>query len=266
MADHRNTDAKSQDKAAPAQRTNTSVARAALALLRDVNRHLDPKVMNELRAAALSAERAECTTVIKQAVASGTRREDLADFYIPELARQMGDEWCADELGFAGVTIGVSRLQSMLRDLGPDWSGDKGADPDAPSIMLIVLQDVYHTLGAMVLAGQLRRKGLSVRMMLGARAEEVVERLQQTRYDAVFISSSRGETLESLRRMVDVVKTAIDLPPPVVIGGTVLEVEAKENVTALTGADYATKFSDEALKLCGLETTFRSNVRLMRRT
>lgn len=265
MPDHQNTDAKPQ-VGAPQHQTTPSVKRAARAVLRDVYRQLDRNILDILHDAALSSDRAACTTALDNALTSGIRREDLADFYIPELARKMGDQWCSDELGFASVTIGVSRLQSMLRDLGPDWSGDRSADPDAPAIMLVVPQDVYHTLGAMVLAGQLRRKGLSVRMMLGARPEEVAERLQHNRFDAVFLSSSRGETLESLRRIVDVVRTATDQPPPIVIGGTLLEVEEKQDITALTGADYATTRPDEALVLCGLKTMLPSDTQMTRRT
>ena len=265
MPDHRNIDAQARNNA-PKRQAQETAALTALAVVRDVARHLDPDLISTLHQAALSADRNACSTALATALAKGVRREDIADFYIPEVARAMGDEWCADELGFAGVTIGVSRLQSMLRDLGPDWSGDKSADPAAPSIMLLVPQEVYHTLGAMVLAGQLRRLGLSVRMMLGARPSEVAERIQRTKYDAVFISSSRGETLESLRRIVDVVKNATDQPPPVVIGGSLLEVETTENVTALTGADYATIRVYEALKHCGLTTTPLSSVSTMRRT
>lgn len=265
MADHRNTDAKARSDA-PRQQSVGIAERTALAVSRDIVRHLDPDVLDSLRQAALCAERKAGTQAVKTAIANGVRREDLADFYIPEISRQLGDEWCSDQLGFANVTIGVSRLQSMLRDLGPDWSGDKTASPDAPSIMLLVPQEVYHTLGAMVLSGQLRRKGLSVRMMIGARIEEVVDRISQTHYDAIFITASCGETLETLRRIVDVIRTSTDQTPPIVIGGSILEVETEDNVTALTGADYATSKPDRALKLCGLTKTSHSGAPSMRRT
>lgn len=265
MTDRRNTDAKVQAGADDRQPLQ-SAALTSLAVQRDIVRHLDPKLMTQLKDAALAADRSACTTVLRKAIASGVRREDLADFYIPELARQMGDDWCSDKLGFANVTIGVSRLQSMLRDLGPDWYGDDIADPAAPAIILIVPQEVYHTLGAMVLGGQLRRKGMSVRMMVGTRPEEVADKIRRTKYDAVFISSSRGETLESLRRIVDVVKTSAECVPPIVIGGTLLEVETEYDVTTLTGADYATSNPDKALKLCGLITTPHTNAPSLRRT
>ena len=167
----------------------------------------------------------------------------------------MGDAWCVDQLSFAGVTIGVSRLQAMLRTLGPSWSGDNALHPEAPLMLLIVPQDAYHTLGAIVLSGQLRRKGMSVKLMLGGKPEDIADRVARNSFQAIFISSSRGETLESLRRIIDVVKTSAPKPPPIVVGGSILEVESANDVTALTGADYATRRPDEALRLCGLQVS-----------
>lgn len=218
---------------------------------------LDRALMARLKAAALGEERANCKRAVADALAGGVTPDDLADHYIPELAREMGDEWCSNQMGFAAVTVGVSRLQSMLRDLGPGWSGDASADPNAPLIMLVVPQDVYHTLGAMVLGSQLRRQGLSVRLMLGAGREELATQLRMTTYHAVFISASVGETFESLRRIVDVIKASAKDCPRVVVGGTILDVEGGQDVAALTGAHYATKIPEEALVLCGLADGLR---------
>ncbi len=225
---------------------------------------LDQHLLTTLETAALSAERAECRIVVQDAVNAGFTAEAIVDLYIPEVARRLGDQWCADSLGFANVTIAVSRLQSMLRELGLDWSGDAIGNAAAPTIMLIVPQEVYHTLGAMVLGSQLRRSGVSVRMALGLRHEDLATRLRRSNFHAVFISSSCSETLETLSRIVDVVKTSTVNSPPVVIGGSLLDVETKENITALTGADYATKIPSEALELCGLSKILSSEPQKMR--
>jgi methanogenic corrinoid protein MtbC1 len=265
MADYRNIDAKAQ-KDAPKSLTSRSAANVALAVVQDVVRHLDAALIERLRDAALGADRDACIAVMHQALKDGACREDLADFYVPEVARQLGRDWETDDLGFVGVTIGVSRLQAMLRELGPEWSGDHSADPDAASIMVILPQNAYHSLGSMVLAGQLRRKGFSVRIMLGQGPDEIADMLQHTNFQSVFISASQSETLETLRRIVDVVKTATLQPTPVIIGGSILEVETEKNVTTRTGADYATKRPDEALRVCGLGAKPRGSVTLMRRT
>ncbi|MEJ8562279.1 cobalamin B12-binding domain-containing protein [Yoonia sp. GPGPB17] len=257
MADRQNFDAKKENTVPRVQ----AERRGAIPFFNDgADQKMNAALLATLKAAALSPDRNACRDTVNVALADGTRPEDLADLYIPAIARDLGDQWCEDELSFASVTIGVSRLQAMMRELGPSWTGDNAMTPGAPSILLLVLQDVYHTLGAIVLTSQLRRKGFSVKLVLGCRAEDVAERLVRTKYHAVFISSSRGETLESLRHIIDVIKTSTDTPPPVVVGGTILDVETVEDVTALTGADYATRIPDEALKLCNLLENTRNQI------
>jgi MerR family transcriptional regulator, light-induced transcriptional regulator len=255
MADHQNTEAREGGRRQnrPSRAGDGSVA---LTLVPSSDRHLDPTVLQNLRHAALGAERDQAGAALQAALDAGVARDDIADFYIPALARDMGEAWCSDNLSFAAVTIGVSRLQAMLGALGPDWTGDQSTKPTSAAIMVIVPPDIYHTLGAMVLAGQLRRKGMSVYMMVNADMRDIAEKLHRTQFDAVFISSSLGETLESLRRIVDVIKSAAGRSLPIVIGGTILEAETPKKVTVLTGADYATRIPSEALELCGLTTKY----------
>ncbi|MDX8349132.1 cobalamin B12-binding domain-containing protein [Cognatiyoonia sp. IB215446] len=216
---------------------------------------LDEDLLESFEAAAISEAREACRIVVQDALNLGFSAEEIVDHYIPEVSRRIGELWCADNLGFANVTIAVSRLQSLLRELGLDWSGDVAGDPNAPMVLLVVPHEVYHTLGAMILGSQLRRLGISVRISLGLRNEELATRLQRSNFQGVFISASCSETLETLSRIVDVVKNSTVTPPPIVIGGSLLDVETKENVTALTGADYATRIPSEALELCGLSKT-----------
>lgn len=191
---------------------------------------------------------------------TGVTSEAMADIYIPTVARNLGDQWCEDQLGFAEVTIGSARLQSMLRDLGEGWAADLETKPDASTVLLVVPDAVHHTLGAFVLAGQLRRKGLSVRLMLGATPGNIHEQGEHAHYDAVFISACTGDKLETLRKIVDSVRQVQHAAPPVLIGGTLLETNA--DVVALTGTDYIANTADEAIALCNLRTKPRINAAL----
>lgn len=251
MPDHRNVDAKTRN-AGDRQQPSSSKQRFVPSIVQNIEQELDDGVLANLYDAAMNPDPAVCKAAVETALADGLRPDDLADAYIPTIARQMGEKWCSDQISFAAVTIGTSRLQSMLRLLGPNWTGRAEERHDAPAILIVVLQEVYHTLGAIVLSGQLRRKGVTVKLALGCKPHEVAERIYHTKYEAVFISSSLGETLESLRKIVSAVRTSTGTPPPIVIGGTILDIETAENVIALTGADYATQNPDRALRLCGL--------------
>lgn len=218
----------------------------------DVTAHgkLDHSVFTALHDAALAPDREACKAVIQIAEKRGISQVSLADDYIPAVAQHMGNMWCEDQLGFANVTIGVARLQALLRELGPEWCADTAAAPNNPSILLITPRHASHTLGAVVLAGQLRRRGYSVRIAFDVDRQALADLLDRIAFDAIFISAARSESLENLRRMIEFTRTLSHRHLPVAIGGSVLETTA--DVAAMTGADIMTSNIEEAIAFCGL--------------
>ena len=219
--------------------------------------------VDELVQAALAADRTAVTQIASQMIAVGMRAEEIADHYVPEAARKLGEMWSDDRLGFVAVTVGSARLQSLLRELGPEWRADLVTLPTGPSLLVLVASDISHTLGATVLTGQLRRLGMSVCLMVGARPEDLGPVLRQRQFDAVMVSASLGESLGTLRRQVDAIRMAIALPPPIVLGGTIVTTEGltSQEILARTGVDVVTNDLNEALALCGLAVPERAGRR-----
>ncbi len=183
---------------------------------------------------------------IERAVAAGLTPAVLIDRYIPAAARWFGDSWCVDQLSFADVTIGAARLQAMVRDL------DRLTDHPEPqaTVLMIVLKDAYHTLGAMVATSQLRRHGIAVELMLGQDVNSAPKQLESVYFDAVMVSASSSEKLEMLRELVKHIRNKGNGSAPVVIGGSILD--HNNDVKTLTGADYTLNDPIEAAKKCGL--------------
>lgn len=214
------------------------------------------KLVLRLQVAVAGGRPSDGLATVRRMVDAGIPPEEIADHYIPAAARQLGEMWCEDEVSFATVTIGVARLQGLLRDLEDIAGMARMDEPEGASILVVVASGVYHTLGAMVLTGQLRRQGHAVRLLLGPEPEAVAVAVRQARFDAVLISAAEGVSAESVRLIVHAVKTATGAAPPVVIGGTILASMdvAGANIQSVTGADHATSDPNEALRLCGLMT------------
>lgn len=262
MAEQSKSDKRPADKAG----ANASVdALASRALSVVANRSpktglpLDKELVKKLHDAAAAGLHNEVPDVVRAMLDRGITAEVIAVHYIPEIARQMGDEWCEDELSFGHVTIGVSRLQSALRVLGKDWWHDARNQTDnstGTGVIVIVTKDAYHTLGASILCGQLRQMGLSVRLAMGASPQDLRGMLKDTSFDAVLISATIFESLDFLREYVETIRQSVSGSPPIIVGGTVLDQEA--DVRLATGADFATKDPIEALEHCGLTKTTRN--------
>jgi len=260
MSDPSKKDRRSQTPAASSASVD-ALATRALSVVAERNSKSVPRYdfnySNRLRDAAADGGREDVLALIQEMLKAQIPPEVIATEYIPHVARQMGDEWCEDTLSFARVTIGTARLQSALRSLGKDWSSHGYDDENNrhASVIVIVAQDAHHTLGAMVLSGQLRRMGLSVRLAIGATHEELQTLFLTSAFDAVLISASVSESLESLRKCVDIIRKSAPACPPIVIGGGVVDQE--NDVKALTGADCTTMNPVEALEFCGLTRKMR---------
>jgi methanogenic corrinoid protein MtbC1 len=188
--------------------------------------------------------------LIDRMIADGTTVEDIIDRYIPEVARRLGEAWCSDMVSFADVTIGSARLQGMLRDL-TRRTMLRPQGKSAAGVAVVVLADEYHTLGAMVLTSQLRRLGISVRLLLGATEEDAIRNVRADKFDAVLISASHSHSLSELAKFIKNLKREAGGNTPIVLGGPILCV--KEDVKSVTGADHTTSDVVEALRLCRLK-------------
>lgn len=207
---------------------------------------LSVALCDRLHAATMSSEPDDMGRVLKTLRSGNVADDTIVDAYIPRVARALGADWCEDEIGFAATTIGSARLQALLRDVAPDRAPP---DPAASAVAVVVLGDEHHTLGAMVLAAQLRRLGLAVRVILGLNAEDSARRLELCGHDAIFVSTANERTLGKIRNFVENVKRR-NGTLPVAIGGPI--VNLVEDVCEQTGADFATTDPLEAVERCGL--------------
>lgn len=175
---------------------------------------------------------------------------DLADHYFPEIARRLGCDWAEDRRSFVDVSIGVARMQAVLRDIGAEWSSGEGERPRVGEVLVILPEGEQHSFGAMVLTGQLRRRGVSVRLMLGPGDADLRQLLGRKRYDGVLISVATLEKLEPCRALVARVKDCTRGRIRVALGGAVLFGDG--DAPTKTGADIVTNDVQKALAALGL--------------
>ena len=174
----------------------------------------------------------------------------LADIYIPLAAERMGQGWHDDEMSWLDVSIGVGRMQSLLREIGNAWVADQAGDTGPGTILLIVPDREQHTLGPMVAMGQLRRYGLSVCLRIAPSHDELRCLITARQFDGILISVATKEKLESVAKSVQFLKSIMTKPTPIVVGGAVMV--KVEDPAACTGADFSSNDIGAALEVIGL--------------
>ncbi|WP_298865065.1 B12-binding domain-containing protein [uncultured Sulfitobacter sp.] len=232
------------------------VARQVLSVLSSELRLIYPdmppralvRYLDDMQAALTQPNPKNITKILDDMRCSGIRDTDIADFYIPVVARRLGEGWVDDEMGFSQVTVGVSNLQAMLRTLDSSWCMPERAPfGTLGEICIIVPEGVQHSLGASILAGQMRRAGYDVHLGCDLPLDQIAQFVSSPATVGVMLSASPWEPLDFLTA---VVKKVRDGNPwvPVLVGGSVLEREC--DVSAVIGADHAMNDWQAALSFC----------------
>ena len=175
----------------------------------------------------------------------------LADIYIPLAAQRMGQAWLDDELSWLDVTIGVGRMQSLLREIGSAWVADQAGDTGHGTVLLIVPEREQHTPGPLVATGQMRRYGVSVCVRIAPGFNELRSLMAARHFDGVMISMATKEKIEPVARTVKFLKSVMTRPTPIIVGGAVMS--KVEDLASCTGADHSSNDVGAALEVMGLK-------------
>eukprot|EP00752_Nemacystus_decipiens_P000166 g166.t1 len=173
------------------------------------------------------------------------RGASLERLYIDLLApaaRLLGEQWSDDRRSFADVTVGLSRLQHMLRALSPafavDWAdrieaggterddekSDDAKAPDASArrILLASAPGEQHTFGIFMVEEFFRRAGWEVFSLACATAEELLDVIASQRIGVVGLSLSRNDLLDAVASFIDRIRQqSLNSGVSILVGGRV---------------------------------------------
>lgn len=213
------------------------------------------KLRSEVLERMLDTARAPAPGSVGRMVADFRRAkissEQVVDHYIPATARALGKGWEDDTLSFAEVTIGVVWLQEMLHELQAEWTADE-VNPESTSAVLVILPPgEQHTLGAMVAAAEIRRKGVSVCIRIAPGLSDLSILLDHRRFDAVMVSIGSADRIEVCTKMVKTLKQITKGAINVAVGGAIFD-SSKEALDAI-GADLVTNDVAKVILEFGLD-------------
>lgn len=171
--------------------------------------------------------------------------DSVIDIYVPTIARILGEMWEESELDFAGVTVGSMRLQSLLSIASTDTLDFLRPVENSHFMLVTVPEGEQHSLGAFVLAAQLRRLGARVDVSFCEQSSDFVSRVICDTPDMVLFSASCSGSLATISQLVLDISNVVHKSPLIAVGGTASqhgEVEQKNS-----GFDLVTNSAREAL-------------------
>lgn len=216
-------------------------------------------VVDSLVAAALSGSERAFDVLLGHFRKSRISYAMLADVYIPEAARAMGESWLDDSLSWLDVSIGTARLQSLLREIGAAWAADQADVENHGVVLLLVPQGEQHTLGPMVAMGQLRRLGVSVCLRFAPSHRELTGLLEEKHFDGILISLATEERVQAATVLLRFLRSIGKKLPPIVVGGPI--VKEKPQLMPCIGADFSCIDILTAMEAIGLTVSEQGSLK-----
>lgn len=167
----------------------------------------------------------------------GVSVQSLYDTYIPRAARQLGEMWSDDTLGFSEVTLGMTRLTEIFRRLSPTFLKSGIQANHSRRALFALTPGESHSLGIAMAADYFQKGGWAVRVELRADENELARIAARHEFDMVGISAATRRAIPRAANTVDALRAVLRPGVPIVLGGPLptYEKTAAEQI----GADMA---------------------------
>jgi methanogenic corrinoid protein MtbC1 len=184
------------------------------------------------------------------------RGEPLEKIYLDLLvptARHLRDLWTNDEWSFADVTLGLWRLQQLLRDFSPAFCADAALRSGGLRALLAAApgdkQDIGHMMFGLVLAGEFfRRDGWNTWIEPDPASADFIETIRTQWFDVVEFFAGNDKKLDELATNIRTVRReALNRHIGVMVCGPVFT-ERPELVLLVGGDAVVSDFSQETLQ------------------
>jgi len=186
--------------------------------------------------ACLSHDEERCPGIITGLIEAGAPLERLCLDLLAPSARILGEMWDDDEVDFVEVTLGLGRMQRVVRDLGRRVAAETPMAEDAGQAFLCGMPDEQHSLGLAMVAEFFVADGWGVTVGPPLGAEDVLHEVGAHWYDVVGLSAALGERIPRIAAVIrDIRAASLNADLAVMVGGRAF-VDHPEMV-AQVGAD-----------------------------
>ena len=206
---------------------------------------IGPRTLEAFARMTLSCEVHTLTAYVEALIQGGVSLEEVyVDLLIPT-ARRLGDDWNEDFISFTDVTIGLTRLQQVVRTLGHSIP-TRDADANAPSAYFIAAPNEQHAFGLVILEDYFRRAGWRTWLDTLATRDEAARTVGHDWFDIFGLSATADTPIEMIAATIAQVREASRNPNLFVMVGGRLFIEEPALATAV-GADAASETAGDAL-------------------
>jgi len=171
----------------------------------------------------LASSEAQAVQTIESMCIRGAPIESIYLDLLAPAARYLGELWEEDLCDFTDVTIGLGRLQKMLRELSGQFEKYKHPVSNGLRILLVPAPGEQHTFGLSMVAEFFQRDGWDVTGGPYELYDDPVSLVKRQNYDVVGFSLATEMQLPALTDCIRAVRKASQDPGVcIMVGGPLL--------------------------------------------
>ena len=166
----------------------------------------------------------------------GVSIESLFVGLLAPSARHLGVLWEQDRCDFIDVTMGLWRLQEVVRELAARFPPGRQAGGGSHHALFAAVPDDQHSFGTVLIDETFRREGWTTEALLDPTRSDLIERIASASFDVLGLTVSRNCNIGPLPDLIHALRSVSRNPRIVVMVGGRVFMEDPLLATAV-GAD-----------------------------
>lgn len=180
----------------------------------------------EIRRFATLPLRLEAAGLLEQVdrlIGKGASVEAICVDLLAPAARCLGEMWDRDECDFIDVTMGLWRLQEVMREISARSPAGQPPSREPRSALFCPMPGDNHYFGALMIEEVFARAGWQSEVMMKAERLELLDRLSRTPFDVVGLTLTRDCPSAALGNLIKAIRSVSANPHiAVIVGGRVV--------------------------------------------
>jgi methanogenic corrinoid protein MtbC1 len=182
-----------------------------------------PNAIGQFAALVLGEQDDAAFAYIQNVIGAGTSAESVFLNFLAPTAQHLGELWESDATDFASVTLGVGRLQMIMRRLGETFLEQGSRAEGGESALLTTIPGEQHSFGLSMVAEFFRRAGWNLCTGPFTSHQELTSLVHNHWFDIVGFSVSSDRRLEDLKQDIrDIRRSSRNKHVGIMLGGPMM--------------------------------------------
>lgn len=204
--------------------------------------------LNRFALLPLRLEAAGLLEEVDALIERGASVEAICIELLAPAARRLGEMWDRDECDFIDVTMGLWRLQEVMREISARSPATLFPYPEQRSALFSPMPGDVHNFGTLMIEEVFARAGWQSEALVKPERRELLDRLAHVPFDIVGLTLTRDCPSAALGNLIRAIRSVSANPHvAVIVGGRIIN--ENPSIAAEAGADGTGHDALSALEL-----------------